>query len=91
MAKDFIDSTKKAIRETAAATWIAISTLVPSSVESLTTLAPAVTLPTAAALITACEHPDVTPPTINIAKSTLDISWGEKIRISGNQLYIWIS
>lgn len=90
--KKFLENSKKAVRDAVAATWIAISTLVPSSVESLTTITPTiakvVTIPTAAAIFAACEHPDITPPTID-AKTSVDIEWWEQVRISGNQLYIW--
>ena len=83
--KKFIENSKKAVRDVVATTWIVISTLVPSSVQSISSI----TLPTAAALVTACcDKIDTTPPTID-AKSTIDISWWEIVRISGNQLYIW--
>ena len=87
---DLLSKFEKSVRDAIAATWIAISTLVPSSVESLT-VAPTIakiTIPTAAAIMTACEREDLTPPTID-AKSSIDISWWEQVRISGNQLYIW--
>lgn len=86
---DLLSKFEKSVRDAIAATWIAISTLVPS-VESLT-VAPTIakiTIPTAAAIMTACEREDLTPPTID-AKSSIDISWWEQVRISGNQLYIW--
>ena len=60
---------------------------------------------TAASLLTACgggedeidgpinpEKPtekDTTPPTINISKSEIDITWWKQILIDWNQLYIW--
>ena len=84
--KRFLENTKKAVRDTIAATWIAISTLVPSSVHSLATL----TAPTAAALMTACcDKPDITAPTVEIVNREINISWWETLRISGNQVYIW--
>lgn len=83
-SRKFLENTKKAVRNTLTALWIAASTILPM---------------TSASLLTACgggdgpdnpiEIKDVTPPTVNVNKSSVDISWWKEIRISGNQLYIW--
>ena len=81
------------------------ATFVPASVNTITAVAPAastvakvITLWTAASLMAACgddgpdspiETRDTTPPTINVSKSEVDITWWKEICISGNQLYIW--
>ena len=81
------------------------STVMPASINTISVVAPtastvvkAISLWTAASLLTACgpDDPDdpinvrdTTPPTINISKSEVDITWGKEIRISWNQLYIW--
>ena len=92
--RKFIDNTKKAVRDVVAATWIAVSTLMPTSVESLSTIAPTaakvVAVPTAAALVSACHDDlDTTPPRIDIVQNEVEIQWWETLRISGNQVYIW--
>ena len=79
-----------------------IATTVPASIETVSTISPlasTITLWTATCLLTACggedwpdspiETKDTTPPTINISKSEVDITWWKEIRISWNQLYIW--
>ena len=82
-SRKFLENTKKAVRNTLTALWIAASTILPM---------------TSASLLTACggdgpdnpiEIKDTTPPTINVNKSSVDISWSKEIRMSGNQLYIW--
>ena len=82
------------------------ATFVPASVNTISVVAPtastvakAISLWTAASLLTACggedwpDDPinvrDTTPPTININKSEVDITWWKEIRINGSQLYIW--
>ena len=83
------------------------STFMPASVNTISVVAPtastvikAISLWTAASLLTACggsedgpdgpiDVKDTTAPTINISKYEVDISWWKQIRISGNQLYIW--
>ena len=82
------------------------ATFVPASVNTISVVAPtastvakAISLWTAASLLTACggedwpDDPinvrDTTPPTINISKSEVDITWWKEIRINGSQLYIW--
>ena len=82
-SRKFLENTKKAVRNTLTALWIAASTILPM---------------TSTSLLTACggdgpdnpiEIKDTTPPTINVSKSSVDISWWKEIRINGNQLYIW--
>ena len=78
----FVKNTKEAVRKVLMGTWIVISTLLPI---------------TSAELLTACSDgwdatevvKDTTPPTINLLSSSIDITWGKEVRISGNQLYIW--
>ena len=83
------------------------ATFVPASVNTITAVVPtattvvkAISLWTAASLLTACggsedgpdgpiEVKDTTAPTINVSKSEVDITWWKEVRISGNQLYIW--
>jgi len=82
------------------------STVMPASVNTISVVAPtastvvkAISLWTAASLLTACggkddpdgpfETKDITPPTININRSEIDITWWKEIRISWSQLYIW--
>ena len=74
---------------------VASTALIPETAATITTMAPttwaavkAITLGTAAAIASACERPDITTPNID-AKTSIDISWWEQVRISGNQLYIW--
>jgi len=92
--KDFMKNTTDAVKKTLASTAVAVSTLIPASVESLTTIAPTaakvVAVPTAAALVTACHDDlDTTPPRIDIVQKNLEIQWWETLRISGNQVYVW--
>ena len=75
---------------------VASTALIPETAATITAMAPTtwaavktITLWTAAAIASACEHPDITPPTISVPKTTIDISWWEQVRINGNQLYIW--
>ena len=69
--KKFIENTKKAVRDAIATTSIALSTLIPSSVHSLSSL----TLTTTAALAVACcDKPDITPPTIDVVTREITIS-----------------
>ena len=78
----FVKNTKEAVRKVLMGTWIVINTLLPI---------------TSAELLTACSDgwdttevvKDTTPPTINLLSSSIDITWGKEVRISGNQLYIW--
>ena len=76
--KDFMKNTTDAVKKTLASTAVAVSTLIPASVESLTTIAPTaakvVAVPTAAALVTACHDDlDTTPPRIDIVQKNLEI------------------
>lgn len=83
------------------------ATFVPASVNTITavaltasTIVKAISLWTAASLLTACggsedgpddpiDVKDTTAPTINVSKSEVDITWWKEVHISGNQLYIW--
>ena len=82
------------------------STVVPASVNTITAVAPmattikAISLWTAAGLLTACgggedwpdtpiDTKDTIAPTINVSQSTMDVTWWKQIRIDWNQLYIW--
>lgn len=82
------------------------STVVPASVNTITAIAPmttaikAISLWTAAGLLTACgggedwpdtpiDTKDTIAPTINVSQSSIDITWWKQIHIDWNQLYIW--
>ena len=74
---------------------VASTALIPETAATITAMAPTtwaavktIALWTAAALASACDRPDITPPTID-AKTSIDIQWWEQVRVSGNQLYIW--
>ena len=84
---DAVDTTKKTLTGLA----IAGSTLLPASFETIApTAAKVVAVPTAAALVTACQDDlDTTPPRIDIVQKNLEIQWWETLRISGNQVYVW--
>ena len=84
--KVFIENVKKAIRDAIATASIAVSTIIPSSFETLSYT----TAFTGAALVTACcDKPDTTPPTIDIPKREIPITKPEILRVSGNQVYLW--
>ena len=101
--KNFIDNTKKAVRNIFTATWIALSawwvtapTVVPASIETIATVSTwatavkTITLWTAAALAaTACQKEDTIAPNISLNQREVDITWWKQLRISWNQLYIW--
>ena len=52
-----------------------------------------ITIWTSAALVTACDEKQLTiedkKPTIDLKISTIDITWGKKVNIENNTLYIW--
>ena len=73
-ATSFIPETVATINIMATTTWVSVKTI---------------TLWTAAALAAACEHPDITPPNVEVVNREISISWWEALRISGNQVYIW--
>ena len=101
--KNFIDNTKKAVRNVITATWVALSawwvtapTVVPASIETIATVstwisaAKTITLWTAAALAaTACQKEDTIAPNITLNQHEVDITWWKQLRINWNQLYIW--
>ena len=100
----FINNAKSAIKKTLAATSIAASSLYPASFNSISTSAPLLSSPiaktitiwTAGSLLSTCaeniipeEASDTIPPTIEILKPEVNITWWKEVEIIWNQLYIW--
>jgi len=76
------------------------ATFVPASINTVTAVAPTaakiISAWIIASLLAACwDEPDdvlekdTTPPTINVSKSEMDITWWKEVLIQGNQLLIW--
>ena len=78
------------------ATEATTATFVPEAVATITTMTPTtsaaiktISLGTAIALASACDRPDITPPTAEVVNREVSISWWETLRISGTRVYIW--
>ena len=99
----FVENTKKAVHKVIVATQFVASSLYPASINTIHTtfslsspIATTITIWTASSLLVACSDntvpegvKDTTPPTINILKPEVDVTWWKEIQIIWNVLYIW--